>query len=261
MADHRATWVRLKKVVRQRYPDDNMAAEAAARALFDAEEAASYTADQDARVEEQDVLDTARVATRPRGELREELRAEGSGAGGTEEEYVHLDDDLDADELAYVELPTDEEAVESAAEQRALVASFEMQRRDEVGRRLMAAERRAATDDLAAAHQSTRQSAYLRNLAATDELRAVAAGRRSQEDHARLEAERRLQYECARAAELARVHEHQYPLSSYFADAGIAEEPPAAAAGSTPPLLQPWLLWQFRRGRLQNPVAVGSIIN
>jgi hypothetical protein len=49
---------------------------------------------------------------RLRGELREELRAKGSSAGGTEEEYVHLDD---AD-LAYLELPTDEEAAESDAE-------------------------------------------------------------------------------------------------------------------------------------------------
>jgi hypothetical protein len=46
--------------------------------------------------------------------------ASGSSAGGTEEEYVHLDDadlddDLDTDDLAYLELPTDEEAAESAA--------------------------------------------------------------------------------------------------------------------------------------------------
>jgi hypothetical protein len=170
---------------------------------------------------------TRRAATRLRGELREELRAEGSGAGGTEEEYVHLDDadlddDLDADDLAYLELPTDEEVTESAVEQRALMASFETQRRDESARRLMTAERRAAADDWTAAHQSARQSAYLRNLAAVDELRAVAVGRRPQEDRARIEMERRLQY--ARAAELAAVRQHQYPLPSYFADAGIAED-------------------------------------
>jgi hypothetical protein len=53
MADHRATWARLREVVWQRYPDDDMAAEAAARALFDAEEATSYAADLDAREEEQ----------------------------------------------------------------------------------------------------------------------------------------------------------------------------------------------------------------
>jgi hypothetical protein len=70
-----ADLVRLREVARQRYPDDNMAAEAAARALFDADEAASYAANLDARAEEQDVLDTARAATRLRGELREELQA------------------------------------------------------------------------------------------------------------------------------------------------------------------------------------------
>jgi hypothetical protein len=93
MADHRATWVRVREVARQRYPDDDMAAEATARALFDAEEAASYAADLDAQEEEQAILGMARAATRLRGELREELRAEGSGRGGNEDEYVHLDDD------------------------------------------------------------------------------------------------------------------------------------------------------------------------
>jgi hypothetical protein len=154
---------------------------------------------------------------------------EGSGVGGIKEDYVHLndadlDDDLNADDLAYLELPTDEEAAESAAEQRALMASFETQRRDEAAWHLMAAERRAAADDLAAANQVARQSAYLRNLAAVDELRAVTAGWRPREDRARVEAERRLVVECARAAELAWVREHQYPLSSYFADAGITED-------------------------------------
>jgi hypothetical protein len=70
------------------------------------------------------------AVSRLRGELRKELRAEGSGADDTEEEYVHLDDDFDADDLAYLELPIDEEVVESAAEQRALMASFETQHHD-----------------------------------------------------------------------------------------------------------------------------------
>jgi hypothetical protein len=211
MANHRVTWARLREMARQRYPDDDLVGEAAARVLFYAEEAASYAADLDAQAEEQGVLDMARAATRLRGELREELRAEGSGADGTEEEYVHLDDDLDADDLAYLELPTDEEAAESFAEQRALMASFEAQRRDKDARCLMAAERRAAADDLAVAHQSARQSAYLHNLAAVDEVRASAAGRWPHEDRASVEAERRLQAERARAAELAMVRGHQYP--------------------------------------------------
>jgi hypothetical protein len=230
--------MRLRKVARQRYPDNDMAAEAAARALFDAEEVASYATDLDTQAEEHDVLDTARAAMRLRGELREELRAEGSGAGGTEEEYVHLDDadlddNVDADDLVYLELPTDEEVVESAAEQRALMASFETQRLDELARCLMAAERRAAADDLAAVHRSSRCLAYIQNLAAmeelralaaADELRTVAAGRRPREDSARVEAEWRLQYQRARAAELAAMRQHQYPLLSYFADANIAED-------------------------------------
>jgi hypothetical protein len=141
MADHRATWARLREVARQRYPDDDLAAEAAVRALFDAEEAAAYVADLDAQAEEQGVLDTARTATRLRGELREELRAEGSGVGGTKEEYAYLD----VDDLAYLELPTDEEAAESTAEQRALMTSFETRRRDEAARRLMATERKGGS--------------------------------------------------------------------------------------------------------------------
>jgi hypothetical protein len=55
------------------------------------------------------------------------LRAKGSGTGGNEEGYMHLDNDnLDADNLAYLELPTDEEAAEFVAEHRALMTSFEM---------------------------------------------------------------------------------------------------------------------------------------
>jgi hypothetical protein len=57
-------------VVWQCYPDDDMVAEAAARALFDAEEAASFATDLDARGEEQGVLDMACAATRLRSELR-----------------------------------------------------------------------------------------------------------------------------------------------------------------------------------------------
>jgi hypothetical protein len=90
---------------------------------------------------------------------------------------VHLNnDDLDADDLAYLEIPTDEEAAESTVEQR---VSFETQRRDKFARHLMAAERMASTDRLAAAQQMVHQSAYLRNM--TAQARA-AAGRRLQEE-------------------------------------------------------------------------------
>jgi hypothetical protein len=124
MADHRATWVRLREVARQRFPDDDLAVESAARELFDAEETTAYAVDLDAQVEEQGVLNTVRAATRLWDELCHELRAESSGAGGNSDndEYVHLadadlDDDFDADDLAYLELLTDEEAAEAAAEQ------------------------------------------------------------------------------------------------------------------------------------------------
>jgi hypothetical protein len=94
---------------------------------------------------------------------------------------VHLDDDdleddLDTDNLAYLELPTDKGAAESAAEQRAVMASFEMQRRDESSRRLMAAKRRTAADRLAASQQRARQSAYLCNMAAAAHARGVGGG-------------------------------------------------------------------------------------
>jgi hypothetical protein len=190
MADHRATWARFREVVRQRYPNDDLEAEIAARKLFDAEETAAYAADLD---------DARRHATQ--GRAPREAAAEGSDAGGSEEEYVHLDDDdLDADDLAYLELPTDEEAAESAAEQRALMASFETKRRDESCRRLMAAE-------LAASQQSMHQSAYRRNLVAETESRA-AAGWWLHEERARAAAGRWLQKERARTAELVRARKH-----------------------------------------------------
>jgi hypothetical protein len=88
MADHQTTRVRLREVARQRFPDDDQAAENAARALFDAEEAAAYAVDLDAQEEQQDVLQTTRTATRLRGELRQELPAEGSGADGNDEDIL-----------------------------------------------------------------------------------------------------------------------------------------------------------------------------
>jgi hypothetical protein len=60
------------------------------------------------------------------------------------------------------------------------MALFETQRRDQLARQLMAAERRAATDRLAAAQQRARDSAHRGNMAATRE----AAKRRQEEDQA-----------------------------------------------------------------------------
>jgi hypothetical protein len=150
MSDHWATWVRLREEAWEWFPDDEVAAEIAAREAFDAEEMAAYAADLDAQVEAHVILDTAHGATRLRDEFHKELRAEGSGAGDNrnKEEYVHLDDD----DLTYLELPTDEEAAEAAAEQRALMASYEMQRHNESTYRLMTAKRRAV-DRMAVAQQ------------------------------------------------------------------------------------------------------------
>jgi hypothetical protein len=48
MVNHRATWVRLREMARQRFPDDELASEIVAREAFDAEESAAYAADLDA---------------------------------------------------------------------------------------------------------------------------------------------------------------------------------------------------------------------
>jgi hypothetical protein len=170
--------VRLRELARQRFPDDELAAEIEARELFNTEETAVYAIDLDAQVEEQGVLNTTRVMTRLQDELRDDLRAEGLGGGGNgngnDDEYVHLDDldyDFDADDLAYLELPTVTEATEATAEQRALMASFKTQHGDQSARRLMVAERRAAADRVVAAQQRVRHSAHRRNMATAREAR------------------------------------------------------------------------------------------
>jgi hypothetical protein len=50
MVDHRATWVTVREVARQRFPDDDLVAEIAVRELFDTEETAAYAADLDTQV-------------------------------------------------------------------------------------------------------------------------------------------------------------------------------------------------------------------
>jgi hypothetical protein len=51
-------------------------------------------------------------------------------------------------------------------EQRAILASFEMQHRDRAAQELMAAERRAAAARLAEDHAATRTNAHRRNIEA-----------------------------------------------------------------------------------------------
>jgi hypothetical protein len=58
------------------------------------------------------------------------------------------------------ELPTDAEAEEAATEQRAIIASFETQRRDREAQDLMAVERRAAAARLAEDHTAARADAH-----------------------------------------------------------------------------------------------------
>jgi hypothetical protein len=176
---------------------------------------------------------------------------EGSSASSTEEEYMHLDDaDLDADDLAYLELPTDEEVAESTAKQRALMASFKMQRRDEAARRLMAAKRRAAADKLAAVDEA--RAAAVATAAPRGPCEGcdgmTAAGRACEGGGV---------CEGARTpippALLLRRRPHRRRCPTQL----------IAAAGSTPPPSpgdrQPWRLRQFRRGRLRHPVVVDSI--
>jgi hypothetical protein len=119
------------------------------------------------------------------------------------------------DEEFLAELPTDAEAVEATAEQRAIVASFEMQRRDRTAQELMAAERRAAVARLAEDHTAARADAHHRNIEA---VRAAMA-----------EAKRRL-FRVDMVVGLAKVaaerqhREHQYPLPSFNASAQRAQE-------------------------------------
>jgi hypothetical protein len=119
------------------------------------------------------------------------------------------------DEEFLTELPTDAEAEEATAKQRAIVASFEMQHRDWAAQELMAAERRAAAARLAEDHTTARTDAHRRNIEAA---RAAMA-----------KAERRLFWAdvaigLAKVAAERQRREHQYPLPSFNASAQRAQE-------------------------------------
>jgi hypothetical protein len=94
------------------------------------------------------------------------------------------------DEEFLAELPTDAEVEEAAAEYRAIIASFETQRRDRAAQELMAAERRATAARLVEDHTIARADAHPRNIEA---VRAVM-----------VEAERRL-FRADMAVGLAKV--------------------------------------------------------
>jgi hypothetical protein len=106
--------VRLRKVAQQHFPNDDLAAEIAVRELeiavrelFNAEETVVYAADLDAQVDEQGISGTSFATS--------------CGKNSDDDEYVHV---ADIDDLAYLELPTNEEAAKATAEQRTLMASF-----------------------------------------------------------------------------------------------------------------------------------------
>jgi hypothetical protein len=109
----------------------------------------------------------------------------------------------------------DAEAEEATAEQRAIVASFEMQRHDRVAQEIMAAERKAAAARLVKDHTAAHADAHRRNIEAA---RAAMA-----------EAERRL-FRADVTIGLAKVaverqrREYQYPLPSFNASAQRAQE-------------------------------------
>jgi hypothetical protein len=83
------------------------------------------------------------------------------------------EEDSDDEELL-AELPRDAEAKEATAEQRAIVASFEMQRHDRAAQELMAADRRAAAARLAEDHATARVDAHRRNIEAARAAMAEA---------------------------------------------------------------------------------------
>jgi hypothetical protein len=128
----------------------------------------------------------------PREALCEELREE------TPIGDVPLDwgNKVDYDEDS-ADLPDDSEAEEAAAEQRALMASFEMKRHDESARKFMVAKSRAAAR-MAMAREDAPQSAHRRNM-------VVAKRRQEEEDQERATA----------AMPRASQRRDQYPLPSY----------------------------------------------
>jgi hypothetical protein len=89
-----------------------------------------------------------------------------------------MDDEEDNDdEDLYADLPDDAEAEEAAAEQRALLMSFETQHRDEAARHFMHAERSAAAERLGGAQATAHANAHRRNIEAARAAMVVAEQR------------------------------------------------------------------------------------
>jgi hypothetical protein len=117
------------------------------------------------------------------------------------------EEEEDSDEEEFLaQLPTDAEAEEAAAEQRAILASFGMQRHDRAMQVLMAAERRAAAARLAEDHAATRTDAHRGNIKAARAAMAEAEQRLFRADVTR---------GIATVAAEHQRREHQYPLPSF----------------------------------------------
>jgi hypothetical protein len=109
----------------------------------------------------------------------------------------------------------DAEVEEAAAEQRAIVASFEMQRHDRAAQELMAAKRRAAAARLAEDHTAARADAHRRNIEAARAAMAEAETRLFRADVA---------VGLAKVAAERQRREHQYPLPSFNTSVQRAQE-------------------------------------
>jgi hypothetical protein len=107
-------------------------------------------------------------------------------------------------------MPTDAEVEEAAAEQRAILASFEAHRRDQSTQELMAAERRAAAARLAEEHAAARTDAHRRNIKVARAAMAAAEQCLFQAD---------VTGGLATVAAEHQRREHEYPLPSFDASA------------------------------------------
>jgi hypothetical protein len=125
------------------------------------------------------------------------------------------DEEDSDDEEFFIDLSMDAESEERAAEERAILMSFETQRRDASAQEFMAAERRAASAKLAAEHATARTEAHHRNSEAARAAMVEAEQRLAQADVAG---------GLATVAVERQWCEHQFPLLSFDASAERQEE-------------------------------------
>jgi hypothetical protein len=133
---------------------------------------------------------------------------------GDEEEDSNKEEDSDKEKFL-AQLLMGVEAEEAAAEQRAILASFETQHRNQSAQELMATERRATAARLAEEHAAARADAHRRNIEAARATMAVAEQRLFQVD---------VTGGLVTVAAERQRREHQYPLPSFGASAQREEE-------------------------------------